>query len=219
MARKRPKDSELIAKLMGFPKPYFTVADLEKILGLKRESLYVTLTRLVRAGILVRLRKNAYKLFLAETDVEKVANELYFPSYLSFESALSAYGILSQIPYTLTFATSRPSKRMVVRDTEVEYRHLKGDLFLGYTFEHGKYIATPEKALMDELYLMSRGKTKIDIEELDLREIDRSLLEEYASKFPGYMSKLVTRVEDYIGTTPATLETKERIEWKEPVVA
>jgi predicted transcriptional regulator of viral defense system len=217
MARERPKDSELIAKLMGFPKPYFTVADLEKILGLKRGSLYVTLTRLVRAGFMVRLRKIAYKSFLAETDLEKVANELYFPSYLSFESSLSANGILSQIPYPLTFATS-PSKRMVIRDTEVEYRHLKGDLFFGYTLADGRYIATPEKALLDDLYLMSRGKTKIDVEELDLREINRSLLEEYASKFPGYMSNLVTRAEDYIGTTPATLETKERIECKEPVV-
>ena len=33
-------------------------------------------------------------------ELERTANELYYPSYLSFESALSRYGILSQIPYT-----------------------------------------------------------------------------------------------------------------------
>lgn len=219
MARIRPKDSELITKLMGFPKPYFTVTDLEKILGLKRESLYVTLSRLVKAGVLVRLRKNAYKLFIGEADLEKAANELYFPSYLSFETALSKYGILSQIPYTLTFATTRPSKRIVLRDTEVEYRHLKSDLFFGYTLEGGKTVAAAEKALLDELYLMSRGKAKIDIEELDLREIDVGLLEEYAAKFPDYMGGLVAQVKKLVGTSPATLETKERIEWRKPVTA
>jgi hypothetical protein len=199
---------------MGLPKPYFTVADLEKILGLKRASLYVTLSRLVKAGILVRLRKNAYKLFLTESDLEKSANELYFPSYLSFESALSKYGILSQIPYTLTFATTRPSKKIVLGDTAIEYRHMKGVLFFGYILENGRYIATPEKALLDELYLMSRGKTKINIEELDLKEIDSKSLKEDAIKFPAYVGSLVDQVKQNIGTTPATLETGERIRWK-----
>ena len=202
---------------MGFPKPYFTVADLEKILGLNRESLYVTLHRLVKAGILVRLRKNTYKLFIADTDIEKTANELYFPSYLSFESALSKYGILSQIPYTLTFATTRPSKKMVLSDTAVEFRHLKTDLFFGYTLEGGKYVAAPEKALLDELYLMSRGRAKLNIEELDLREIDQTLLDEYRAKFPEYLNPFIAQVKKYIGTTPATLESKERIDWKEMV--
>lgn len=167
----------------------------------------------------MRLRKNVYKLFIADSDIEKTANELYFPSYLSFESALSRYGILSQIPYTLTFATTRPSKKLVLRDTAVEYRHLKSELFFGYTLENGSYIAKPEKALLDELYLMSRGKAKIDIEELDLREINLALIEEYAEKFPDYMSRLLEQVKEYIGTTPATLEAKERIEWEEPVTA
>src|ERR1700682_6019810 len=112
MVRIRPQDSALISRLLGLPKPYFTATDLEKILGLPRASLYVTLTRLVQAGVLVRLRKNVYKLAIAPTESEKAAGELYFPSYLSFESALSRYGILSQIPYTLTFATTRPSKKM-----------------------------------------------------------------------------------------------------------
>jgi predicted transcriptional regulator of viral defense system len=195
------------------------VSDLEKILGLKRESLYVTLHRMVKTGIFVRLRKNAYKLFVGETNLEKTANELYYPSYLSFESALSKYGVLSQIPYTLTFATTRPSNRIVLRDTEVEYRHLKSNLFFGYTLEHGMYLAVPEKALLDELYLVSRGKAKIDIEELDLREMDVKRLDEYAVKFPNYLGPFVAEVKGLAGTSPATLETKERIAWHESVAA
>jgi predicted transcriptional regulator of viral defense system len=200
--------------LRGLSKPYFTVADLEKVLGLKRESLYVTLSRLVKAGILVRLRKNAYKLFIEPHDVEKMANELYFPAYLSFESALAKFGVLSQIPYTLTFATPRPSKRISIGETEVVYRHLKKDLFFGYALGDGKYTATPEKALLDELYLMSRGKAKVDLAELDFREIKRAVLEDYARKFPAYIGGLLGEVRGRLGTTPVTLETKERIAWR-----
>src|SRR4029450_6358520 len=42
---------------------------------------------------------------------EQIAStSLDYPSYLSFESALARHGILSQIPHTFTFATTRPSK-------------------------------------------------------------------------------------------------------------
>lgn len=213
MTKKRLKNTELITTLSGFRKSYFTVADLEKILGMGRESLYVTLNRLVKSGVLIRLRKNVYTLFTEMPDVEKIANELYFPCYLSFKSALSQHGILSQIPYILTFATTKPSKKMEIGNFEVEFRHLKNNLFFGYILENGKNIATPEKALLDELYIISRGKDILNIEELDLRSIDKNNLEELSKKFPSYTKDLLEKVKKYIGTTPITNEAKERIKW------
>src|SRR5687767_11002382 len=144
MARIRPKDTELLLKLASFRKAYFTVADLEKVLELPRKSVYVTLHRLVKSGLLIRLRKNAYTIFTETVDAEKVAGELYFPCYLSFESALSRYGILSQIPYTLRFATTKTSKKMSIGEVEAEFSHLKPELFFGYRLEEGKNIAIPE---------------------------------------------------------------------------
>lgn len=194
MVRLKPKDTKLIAKLKELGKPYFTVADLEKILGLKRKSLYVALNRLVQSGLLVRLRRNIYTLFTEDIDYEKIANELYFPSYLSFETALTRYGIFSQIPYTISFATTRSSRKITLGEVEVEYRHLKQDLFFGYNLEHGKYIATPEKALLDEVYFVSRGKVKVNLDELDLSEVDENLLEEYAKEYPNYTKNLLGKV-------------------------
>lgn len=153
--------------------------------------------------------------FTGEVDVEKIANEIYYPSYLSFEKALSDYGILSQIPFTLTFATVRPSKKLIIANTEVEYSHIKKSLFFGYEVKNEKYVALPEKALLDELYLVSRGLRTLDIEELDLREINRERLEEFARHFPSYTGDLLVQVKKYIGTTPITNETKERIDWKD----
>lgn len=216
MARIRPKDIDLIKKLTDFHKAYFNMADLEKMLGLKRESLYVTLNRLVKAGVLDRLAKNIYSLFSEPVDIEKIANELYFPSYLSFEQALSQYSILSQIPYALTFATIRPTKKVVIRNIAVEYSNIKKGLFFGYTLKNGKYIAEKEKALLDQLYMVGMGKRSLDIEELDLKEINKEKFMEYAKKFPSSIAPLLNQVKKYIGTTPITLEGNERITWDKP---
>ena len=214
MVRVRPKDIDLIKKLTDFHKSYFTVADFEKVLDLKKDSLYVTLNRLVKNGVLIRVRKNIYSLFTQSIDHEKIANELYFPSYLSFEQALSQYSILSQIPYTQTFATTRPTKKMVIGQVALEYSHLPKELFFGYILKNGKYVAEPEKALLDQLYMVSRGKRSINIEELDLKDINKKKLEEYAKKFPSYIKLLLKEVKKYIGTTPLTLEGNQRVVWK-----
>lgn len=211
MVRIRPTDPELIEKLMDLRKPYFTVADLGRVLGLKKKTLYVTLNRLTKSGVLTRLKKNAYMVFTRGVDAEKIANEIYYPAYLSFEKALSDYGILSQVPLTLTFATIRPSKKLTIANTAVEYSHIKKSLFFGYKLENEKNKAWPEKALLDELYFMSRGLRQINIEELDLRVINKKRLEEFAKKFPADIGDLLTEVRKYIGTTPVTNETKERL--------
>lgn len=213
MVRVRPKDIDLVKKLTGFGKSYFTVADLEKILDLKKDSLYVTLNRLVKNGVLIRLRKNIYSLFTQVLDHEKIANELYFPSYVSFELALSKYSILSQIPYTQTLATTRPPKKTEIGGVAVEYSHLPKNLFFGYVLKDGKYIAEPEKALLDQLYMVSRGKRSLHIEELDLKDINKKKLKEYAKKYPSYIKPLLKDVKKYLGTTPLTLEGNQRVVW------
>lgn len=184
MVTKKMSSIEFLQKLKELNKTYFTVADLEKIVGLGRDSLYVFLNRLVKSGTLVRLKRGVYKPAFQGLELEKVANELYYPSYLSFESALSRYGILSQIPYVLTFATSKTTKRMVLAGKEVEYRQLKNSYFFGYTFEKGIYIAEPEKAVLDQLYMIGRGRATSEIGEWSLVGLDRTKFLKYAQRFP-----------------------------------
>ena len=180
----KPKDITLVQRLLSLDKPYFSPADLEKILGQKRPALYVTLNRLVRYGVLVRLRQGVYQASLGDADLARIANQLVYPSYLSFESALSRYGILSQVPYTLTFATTHRSQSMTLGDTMVEFRQLKGDLFFGYTLQGGLYVAEPEKALLDQLYMVSRGLASLTLEALNLSSLDPTRLRTYAARFP-----------------------------------
>jgi len=202
-------DIEFLKKLRSFNKSYFAVADLEKILGMGRDSLYVTLNRLVRTGLLIRLRRGVYQPEFQVAGLEKVANELYYPSYLSFESALSIYGILSQIPYTLMFATIRRSKKITLAGREVEYRQLKKNYFFGYILRNSIYIAEPEKAVLDQLYMLSKGKTAADISEWSLVGLEKKKFLKYSKIFPKKVQDGAKKLIPKFGKYVTTLDKKE----------
>jgi predicted transcriptional regulator of viral defense system len=116
--------------------------------------------------------------------IDAIANMQYQPSYLSFESALSRYGLLSQVPYALTFTTTRKSVRKKLGDTVVEYRSLKVPLFFGYEKRGALFMASPEKALVDRLYMMVFGKFDLRPEHLDLKEIGARKALRIAKAYP-----------------------------------
>lgn len=211
LVTKKMKTLDFIRKLETFNRDYFTVADLEKITGLSRPSLKMALSRFISQGVLIRLKRGVYALADASLNIEKVANQLYYPSYLSFESALSNYGILSQFPYVQTFATTKQTKKLTLGQTEIEFRQLKKELYFGYIMKNEINIAEPEKALLDQLYMVSLGKATLNIQELDLRKIKKSILNEYVKRFPEATQKLVREMKPLIGTGAVTLETGERI--------
>jgi len=209
MAAKEINDIKLIQILKGFNKSYFTIFDLEKILNVKKDSLYVTLNRLVKSGVLIRLKRGVYQPEFKEPELEKTAGELYYPSYLSFESALSRYGILSQIPYALIFATTKKSKKLYLMDREIEYRQLKKDYFFGYLLNNGICIAEPEKALLDLLYMISKGKASNDLSELSLVNLKKNKFIEYSKKFPKSVQKKARELTPMFGKYVATSDKKE----------
>jgi len=188
------KTIELIKALERLNKPFYSISDLEKITGLSRDSLYVTLKRLVVRGVLERIGSGIYRLFTAPPSIEKVASSLYMPNYLSFESALSRYGILTLIPYALTFATTRKTMRFTIEGRDIEFRQLKKNLFGGYEMEGGIYIAKPEKAFLDLVYFVSRGKTSIDLDEIDMAKLSISKLRELSKKFPEYTKRYLNKI-------------------------
>jgi len=188
------KTFQILEKLKFFNKAYYTIADLEKIFSLTRESLFVTLSRLEKAGEIIRLRKGLYQLAGKSFDLEKIASQIYQPSYLSFETGLAKYGILSQIPYVLTLATTNRPQKIIIQGRSVEYRRLKKELFFGFSLENGVYLASPEKALLDELYFIAKGRATLDVEELDLGEIDRKKFWQMSKKFPRPVRKLARKI-------------------------
>ncbi len=188
------KAIELFRKLKEINRPFYSISDIEKITDSNRDALYVKLNRWVKMGILERIGKGLYIPGGEKIEIEKIAMELYPPCYLSFESALSRYGVLNLIPYTITFATTRKTKRWIIGKRELLFRKIKKDLFWGYGVQGKIYIASPEKAFVDQVYLYLRGKAEIDLDEIDLKKLKEEEVYKIVKKFPPYVKNFIKNI-------------------------
>lgn len=184
----------LLKILKTLNKPFYTIADLEKITGLGRNSLYVALKRWVDSGVLERVSQGIYLPMGENLSSEKIAAQLYLPNYLSFESALARHGILNMIPYTLTFATTRKTKKFILRRQGVEFRQVSSGLFFGFEMKDGIHIAVPEKAFLDQMYFACRGKSSLDLDEMNLQNLSAKLIKNYSERFPEYVQRRVEAI-------------------------
>jgi predicted transcriptional regulator of viral defense system len=185
------KGIELLKIFQRMNKSFYTIADLEKITGLSRNSLYIALERWKTQGFIERVGQGIYLPIGITTSVENIASQLYIPNYLSFESALAKYGILNLIPYTITFATTRKTRKYTLRKQEIEFRQITPKLFFGFEMKNGIYIASPEKALLDEVYFVTRGKATLDFDEVDIEKLSRKTLQDYSKRFPSYVQNQI----------------------------
>jgi predicted transcriptional regulator of viral defense system len=188
------KGIELLRVLQKINKPFYTIADMEKITALPRESLYVALKRWEIGGIIERVAQGIYVPMGSNISLENVAAQLYIPNYLSFESALAKQGILNLIPYTLTLATTRKTKTYTIQKREIEFRQISPQLFFGFEMKNGFYIASPEKAFLDEVYFVVRGKATLDFDEADIKKLSWKTLKELSRKFPAYVRSYIEKI-------------------------
>jgi predicted transcriptional regulator of viral defense system len=110
----------------------FTKRDLGLLFDEKGPTLTATLSRLVGQGFLVRLIRDAYAIPLsAQGDpyrLERIATLLRRNSYnyIALESALSEWGLISQIPIdTLTVMTTGRSGEYRTPYGVIEFTHTK----------------------------------------------------------------------------------------------
>src|SRR3990167_4814510 len=93
------------------------------------------LERQAKDGFLLRLKKGLYTLKTDLPSEEEMANALYQPSYISFEYALAYYNILPEMPYTITSATTKPTRLFTTQSTVYSYRTIKLSAYTGYFLE------------------------------------------------------------------------------------
>lgn len=170
-------------------KTFFNLNDLKKFYAGNTGSLKVLLSNWTKRGMIFNLGRGYYTFNLAAADYLHLANILDSSSYVSFEYALSYYNLIDQAPSAVTFATSGRSKKIQTRNWTFEYSHLKEDLFFGYELKNKIYIASPEKALADLIYLISRGKRLVELDSLNIKKINKSKLNSILKKFPSYTVK------------------------------
>ena len=132
------------------------------------------ITRMLRAGELIRVKKGIYvfgKDYARRPySLEVLANMIYGPSYVSGEYALSLYGLIPEAVQEVTSMTTGRKKYFYTPVRPFSYQHLSVIKYrvgldrINISEGVSALIATPEKALADTVY--KRDEKTDNIEEL-----------------------------------------------------
>lgn len=173
------------------------------------------ISRLCKLGELIRLKNGFFviseKIENDPVPFEQIANLLYGPSYLSYEWALSYYGLIPEGVYVVTSACAVKAKNYKTPLGTFEYSFLSHARYaIGIDQKQnaaGNFlIATPEKALADLVHKKSKHLSSKDllvdliearrIDEQSLRNLDKIHLAEIAE---CYRSETVHNLRNAIG--------------------
>ncbi len=155
------------------------------------------ISREVHSGRLIQIARGLY-----ETDAnvsgKYLAGRILGPSYLSFDYALSLYGLIPEAVYK-TYTSASFQKRKIKKFENhygiFTYRDIPTAVYpLGVlVFEENGYsyqIATPEKSLCDKLYTLPPVKNLAEfgallfddlrIDESELKKLDKDSIEKLA---------------------------------------
>lgn len=179
----RYNTTEIIQKLKEKDVSLFTLNDFARIFSINnRNSLYQKAKRLKDKKIITQVIKGKYIFNLNRPNDFTLSNFIYQPSYISCESALSLFGIITGFSYHITSITTNKTKRYNFQNKDFYYSHIKPSLFWGYEKKDNFLIAEKEKALLDYFYLGLKGWKSLATDELDLSEINKEKLISFAKK-------------------------------------
>lgn len=183
-------------------KSIFTKAEAQVVaFDTAPNTLKLQLHNWVKSNDLVAIKRGLYAFSDKRIDKVEVARNLYSPCYVSLESALNIYGLIPDVPFSMTLVTPKATRKFNTPYGQFVYRKLKKKAFFG--FDPKTLIAEKEKALVDYLYLNGRRLLpRVDFwEELrlqNLSEVDFDKALKYAQRFnSSKLIKLVRSVKEY----------------------
>jgi len=143
----------------------------------------------IKNGKIIQLKRGVYVLAQPFQKIHPhpfvIANRLYFPSYVSYQSALSYYGLIPEGVYSFLSASTRKTKTWETQIGVFNYHSMQTGWFHGYTSlevddRQFAFIPLPEKALLDLIFLTPQGDSPAYLEELRLQNLgglDLSIME------------------------------------------
>jgi len=143
-----------LAQLYKTQKTVFTTKDLSLIWCEKnKDNLKSKIFYYVKKGSLLRLSKG---IFAVDKDynLKELANSIYSPSYISFETVLREAGVIFQY-YEVVFLAGPWSKKREIDGQEFIFRKLKDTVLYnqkGIVNKKGYSQALPERAFLDMIY-------------------------------------------------------------------
>jgi hypothetical protein len=182
MYSSQKQDSDLIFSLYSDTRTVYRLNDIALLLGETNfDSLNQRLNYYVRVGKLQNPRKGIYT--KQEFNIEEFSCRIYLPSYISLEYVLQKAGVAFQYSSQIT-SVSYLSRSLDIGTNSIVFRKIK-DIVLVETMgiirqANGVNIATPERAVLDMLYL--NGETYFDNLNLINKDLVYKLLPIYKSK-------------------------------------
>ncbi|MDA3926130.1 MAG: hypothetical protein PF904_15650 [Kiritimatiellae bacterium] len=139
------------------------------------------LDRWEKKGKVMKVAKSIYSLSPPYLSVRPnpfaISSILRPSSYISLQTALSFYGLIPEYTPSITAITTGRPWQVQSASGRYVFRHIKDSLFWGYqqqTIDDQTYfIASPEKALLDLIYITAGADQPAFIESLRLQNLDK----------------------------------------------
>lgn len=132
----------------------FTFNDAVRMSGKERPYARLMLNRMAKKNTIQRAERGFY--YTKKASPLEIASNILHPSYVSLVSALSYYGVTTQIPITIDIISPRRHGQISLKDprqNRIVFRTLKrGRMFAFYTDKNNISIAELEKAIVDAIY-------------------------------------------------------------------
>lgn len=164
----------------------FSKRDFQRLFGVSGSAATFFLFRHCRSGLFIRLKNGLYALASHFPSEEEIANRLYQPSYLSFEYVLARHGIIPEAVYSITSATTKPTRQFEVEGKAYEYFTIKKQAYTGYQPEKIKgrvvLVASQEKALVDTLYFVCLKKRQPN-DRMNMSKLSKKIVLAHARLF------------------------------------
>jgi len=152
----------------------FSINDVKKIYP---DFNWMNLVAWQKKDYIQKLRNGWYRFSDRKTDESVlfyIANKIYSPSYVSFETALSYYGLIPEAVFIISSVSTLKTEKIKNDAGSFTYTTLKPSCFFGYELVHKNTfsfkIASIEKTLLDYFYIHKSVKTFEDIAALRLNK-------------------------------------------------
>jgi hypothetical protein len=179
---------EIIYMIFADSRTVFRINDIALLLNSTDTFLSQKLNKLVNEGLLLNLRKGIYA--KKNYRPEELACILYTPTYISLNYVLARNSVVFQFDGAIT-NISYLTREIEVDSQRIEYRKVKKEILLntaGVICENNINIATPERALLDTLYLF--GDVYFDnLHAIDYRKIQELLPVYHSKKIENYIHR------------------------------
>jgi len=147
------KEIDILFEIYKDSRTVFRINDIVLLINSADHLLYQKLNQLVKKGKLLNIRKGIYA--KEGYKPEELACLLYTPTYISLGYVLQRNGIIFQYDSAIT-NISYLNREISVDGQSIQYRQIKREILLntdGIINKDNINIATPERALLDTLYL------------------------------------------------------------------